>query len=477
MKKPTASAHEKGKFLTGSTMNHVIVMTATASLGLIAIFLVDVANLFYISQLGEQALAAAIGYASTIMFFSLSLSIGLSIASSALVSKAIGAGNMEDARMKATTSIIFAFTAVSMFSIFLFFKIEYFLKLLGATGKTFEIAVEFMHVVIPTMPIIGIALTLSGILRAVGDAKRSMYLTLFGGIATAIFDPILIFGLDMGVMGAAWAIWISRIVILALGFHATVKVHNMLGHTNFKCVKVAFKPYAIIALPTIATQLATPFGNAYVMQAVAEFGDSAVAGWTIIGRIIPVAFGVLFALSGAIGPIIGQNFGAKIYDRVYSAVKDSFIFVTLYTFIAWGLLALLNSHISDFFNASEQAAQIVQLFCIWLAASFLFNGLIFIASAAFNNLGKAIYSTIINWGRATLGVIPFVYVGKTWYGVEGAITGWALGAVMFGLISAIWCIYYVKNLSDDDASDANGLKIELPPTANSPFTTSKGSMT
>ena len=66
-----------------------------------------------------------------------------------------------------------------------------------------------------------------------------------------------------------------------------------------------------IAFPAMLTQLATPFANAYITHEVAPFGDEAVAASAIIGRLVPVAFGIIFALSGSVGPIIGQNFGAR----------------------------------------------------------------------------------------------------------------------------------------------------------------------
>ena len=103
----TATPGKKAVFTTGSTMRHVVVMTATSSIGLVAIFFVDAINLFYISLLGQQELAAAIGYAATIMFFSVSICIGISIAAAAMVGRAIGAGDQERAESRGTSSLVF----------------------------------------------------------------------------------------------------------------------------------------------------------------------------------------------------------------------------------------------------------------------------------------------------------------------------------------------------------------------------------
>ena len=89
----------QGKFVTGSTLKHVLNMTASGSVGLIAVFAVDLLNLFYISLLGQKELAAAVGYAGTLLFFVISISIGLAIAVSATASRALGQGAREKARV------------------------------------------------------------------------------------------------------------------------------------------------------------------------------------------------------------------------------------------------------------------------------------------------------------------------------------------------------------------------------------------
>src|SRR5436309_14009636 len=92
------------KLTRGPIMRHVVVMTATGSIGLMAIFIVDFLNLFYIALLGQQELAAAIGYAGTVLFFKVSICIGINIAGNALVSRALGERQRAEERRLATTS-------------------------------------------------------------------------------------------------------------------------------------------------------------------------------------------------------------------------------------------------------------------------------------------------------------------------------------------------------------------------------------
>ena len=170
---------------------------------------------------------------------------------------------------------------------------------------------------------------------------------------------------------------------------------------------------------------------------MAEFGEAAVAGMAIVGRLTPVAFAVIFALSGAIGPIIGQNFGAGQTDRVARAFREGLIFTAIVTFGVAILLFALRAPIAQLFEAEGVARDLVYLFCGPLALLYFFNGAIFVANAAFNNLGHPFYSTWVNWGRNTLGTIPFVALGALWYGAEGVLIGQAFGGVLFGLW-AMW---------------------------------------
>lgn len=155
-----------------------------------------------------------------------------------------------------------------------------------------------------------------------------------------------------------------------------------------------------------------------------------------------MAFAGLFALSGAIGPILGQNLGAKRFDRLRSTMRDSLKLTLFYVLIIWFLLAIFSQLIAQAFGAQGIAADVIVFFCIFVAGSFLFNGSLFVANAAFNNLGYPLYSTMLNWGRSTLGVIPFVWLGGQWFGARGVIAGYGLGVIFFG-VAGVWLCFRV----------------------------------
>jgi Na+-driven multidrug efflux pump len=225
-----------------------------------------------------------------------------------------------------------------------------------------------------------------------------------------------------------------------------LKKHDLLRLPSVAALRETLPTFMAIGLPAVLTQIATPVGNAFVTHAIAPFGDGAVAGWAVVVRLIPVAFVVLFALSGAIGPIVGQNLGAGRFDRLRQTLRQSLALVLGYVAIVWLLLALGANLIADAFGAQGEAREVIVFFCRFVAGSFAFNGALFVANAAFNNLGFAFYSTALNWGRATLGVAPFVWVGATLGGTQGIMAGYGLGVVGFGAIGIWLCFKTVDRL-------------------------------
>jgi putative MATE family efflux protein len=421
------------KFVTGSILRHILVMTGAGAAGLMAIFAGDLANIYFLSLGGDESVVAAVGYASSILFFSTSIGIGLSIAAMALVAPAIGAGLRARARRLSVHTHVLTFIVSAILSIILWFVIERILTLIGAAGETHRLATVYLMILIPTLPMLALGMTSMAVLRSVGDARRAMHVTLYGAVVNTALDAVFILYLGWGITGAALASLLARVVVMGIGLHGVIRIHDLMGRPKMATLRADVPAFAAIAVPAVLTNVATPAGNAYVTMALAAFGDGAVAGWAIIGRIIPVAFGAIYALSGSVGPILGQNFGARKPDRMREVYTLSLVVMAAFTGIAWLIMAALADVLANAFNADGDARALIVYFCRWLSPLFVFLGALFIANAVFNTLGRAHFSTLFNWGRATIGTVPFVLAGASIAGAEGVLAGNMIGGVVFGI--------------------------------------------
>ena len=437
----------QGTFTTGSTMRHVVVMTATASVGLMALFLVDAINLFYISLLGVTELAAAIGFAGSIQFFMISLSIGLMIAGSATVSRAIGAGDRAAARRMATSGMVTAVLLMGVIAALVWIWRVEALRLLGAKGAALEQAGAFLAIVLPSLPLLAVGMAAGGTLRAIGEARRAMYVTLGGGALAAVIDPILIFGLDLGLTGAAIATVAVRFCIAGIGLWFVIGRHDMLAPPRLGDCSTDLPPLLAIALPAMATQLSTPFGNAYLTTTVAEHGDGAVAGWAVVGRLTALAFAGIFSLAGAVGPIVGQNAGAGLSARIVATFRDALIFAGVYVLTVWLVLWLMADFVVLGFGLDPDGAKVVHAFIRYGAGAFLFTGALFVTNATFNNLGRPHWSTLCNWSRDAI-AIPVLAILLGGAGVAAAVWIQAIAAIAVGTGATLICWRFIIRAHD-----------------------------
>ncbi len=436
----------RGRFLTGSTMGHVVRMTMAGAIGITFVFLVDAANLYWISKLGQPQLMAAIGYAFAIQFLSVSAGIGLMIAATALVSRAIGAGKRRLARQQAASALIIGVMIQSAAAALIFIFRHQLVDMAGAKGETAALAARYLALTIPSLGVMAAGMIANATLRAEGDGMRSMSVTLMSGGVALVVDPFLIIGLGWGLDGAAAGVVLSRFVMLAAALYFATRTHDLIARPRRRDCLGSLRPYLAIALPAILTQMATPVGNYIFTSVMSQFGDEAMAGWAVVGRLTVVAFGGIFSLAGAIGGIFGQNFGARDFGRVRSTYRDAILFGLIYTLVTWAVLVAASGAVSRAFALPESAAVVLHAFTHYGAAGFVFASALFVSNSAFNAMGKPRRSTLTNWTRDGILSLPLALWFAGAFGAPGVIYAQATAGVLVGLVAAAWGWHYVTQL-------------------------------
>lgn len=436
----------QGRFLTGRVMGHVVRMTLTGATGITFVFLVDALNLFWVSQLGEPRQVAALGFAFSIQFLSVSTGLGMMIANTALVSRQIGRGDRARARRSAAGAMGLAFISQSLVAALIMLGAGSILGFAGAEGETLELARRYIWITMPSLPIMSAALIASSTLRAEGDGVRAMAVTISSGTIALFIDPVLILWLGLGIDGAAISVVVTRSAMCVISVWFVVRVHDLLARPGLSVCHQVLGPFWRLAWPAILAQMSAPVGNFILTSIISTFGDSAVAVWAVVNRLSLVAFGGIFSMAGAIGGIFGQNAGAQLHDRVKRTYIDALIFAFGYTLLVWLVLILLAPAIARAFALPEEGAEVFDAFIYIAAGSFVFTGIMFVANASFANLGRPGHATIVSWLRDGVLLYPLGWIMAGTFGAAGAVYGQSVTNFLVGVGAAIFGWIFVIRL-------------------------------
>ncbi len=415
-------------------------MAGANTISLLALLACDLVDMYFLSRLGHQELAAAIGFAGILLFFLVSVGLGMQIAMAALVARAEGQHNRPLARRLCTHALLVNVVFTSILSLLVWFWLSPLLELLGARERTLALAVSYCELVVPATPLLVCGMCAAAALRALGDARRSLWVTLVAAAVTLVLDPLFIVGMGLEIRGAAFAALVSRLALAVVGMWLLAVVHRFLVAVRWQALRSDMVAVANIAGPSILTTLATPVGSGYVLRTMADYGDSAVAGVAILGRILPVVFAFTFGIIMAMGPIVGQNAGAGRFDRVRQALLIAIRYNALYALGVWCLMLIAREEIITLFGATGEGARLIHFYLTWLMGGFLFVGVMMIAVAGFNNLHLPVLATGFNVGRVLLGVLPLVTLGSIILGARGILLGEILAMVLWGSL-AFWVLW------------------------------------
>jgi len=411
--------------------------------GLISILLINLVDTFYISMIGVKELVA-ISFTFPVTFTLMSFSFGIGIGAASVISRAIGEGDHHRVQRLTTDSLLLVALIILVVAGLSYLNLDAIFRLMGATDESLPLIEEYMipwlmGVVFVVIPIVG-----NSAIRATGDTKTPSIIMVIAAVVNAVLDPILIFGYgpfpEMGIEGAAIATVISYISIMIVGLWMLGKRERMLtaNWPGIAEILSSWKALLYIGIPAMLTQLLFPVSNAVLTRIAADLGDATVAAFGVGSRIESLAMIGSMALSSVIIPFIGQNYGAKKFDRIKTASRFVLRFALIWGITVWAFLALFSGGIAWAFSDDLEIQTLIKQFFWIVPFGFGFHGISQLVSGSCNALHRPFHSTIINIMRLFLFLIPLVYLGSQIWGTTGFFIGIALGNLATGTIAWYW---------------------------------------
>ncbi len=430
----------------GSVTGHLWRLWWPMIAAVFAMMTVQLVDSYFVAQLGTTKLAA-LGFATRVMFVVMALAIGLGAGAVAVTARAAGRGSDEELRDLATASTLLALLIVGPVSLIGAVFSGPLFRAIGAPEELIPDIVAYMQVWFGGLALFVMPLVATNILRAVGDSIVPAILMISSAVLNAVFDPIFIFGWgpipELGIAGAAWATLASRVIMFVGAMWLLVKVRGLISFTPppWARMRAAWSEVLRVGAPAVLSNMINPAGQTIATSAMATAGVAAVAGFSSIALVIETFSLVpLFALSAAIGPVTGQNFGAGKTDRAIRAFHVAFLasiacaVLTAIVFWASGDWIVAQFNRENDPEVARFALGYLHLVPITTAGF----GIMMAMSAGLNAIGRPIPGVIVTSVRSLLLYAPGVWIGLKLGGPLGAFIAIAVANIFAGVMSTAW---------------------------------------
>lgn len=421
-------------------------MTMQVLVGMVTLMTFNLVDTFFIGLLGTEPLAA-ISFTFPVTFTIISLAIGLGIGTSAIIAKALGAGQLEQAKQDGFGALILSFIMVVVLAYITYICTDLIFLSLGASNELLPLIHDYMDIwyvgaVFLMSPMVG-----NAVLRASGDAKTPSHIMAAGALINAVLDPLLIFGLgpfpELGMKGAAiasviaWACGLFYVYYILAIKKKLISV-KLLGVSEF--IEIS-RRILKIGLPAAGANMLTPIAMAILTAMIAGHGNAAVAGFGVGSRIESIACMVVLALSMTLPPFISQNFGAMQWDRVEQAYRQVIKFVLIWQFVVYLVLAASAGYIALAFGKDDpQVMQVIKLFIWTLPLGYGLQGIIILSNSSFNALHKPMNALCLSVIRLFIFYLPCAFLGSKFYGLSGLFIGALIGNLFTAAIAYNWFV-------------------------------------
>jgi len=419
-------------------------------LGMLAIVINGVAGAFFVARVSTDQLAA-VSFTFPVSFIVGAIAMALGTGTSAVASRLFGSGNRDEVkRLTAHAMLLGVLCGVAVLVAGLL-TIDPLFRLLGADEKVLPLIHRYMRIYYWGGIFLVVPMIANSVLRAAGDAKRPAMIMTTAAVLNVIIDPILIFGLfgfpRMEIDGAALGGVLSNALTMCASGFFVIRREKLVDFHNLApgLIGDSWRRILHVGLPSLTSSLVAPVTTAFITRQIAGFGPEAVAGFGMASRLEGLTLLAMMALSAAMTPFVGQNFGARRLDRVREGVYFAFRFSLMYGVGAAVVLLVFGGFIADLFGLAGQARDTALLHMHIVPLSYLALGCAMTVNGALNALGRPMAAMWVSLSRTIAVYAPLAWVLSQFLGIVGIFIAAAAANVISGTIGFLWFRFALKD--------------------------------
>jgi len=454
-----AAASDRGDLTTGPVAAHLRRQATPFGLGLVAIFSLEAADMYFISRLGDTPLAA-VSFTMPVIWLIYGIGIGFEAGAASCVSRAIGRRDAERARRLTIDTMVLASAVAALLAVVGLQTIAPVFALLGATPEVMPMIHDYMGIWYWVAPLDMALWTSLASMRARGNTLFESKVITAVALLNLVLDPIFIFGLfgfpRLEVAGAALATLLSTTVMLL--FTVSWMGLRLRAYANplapLQTVLDSWRHMLAIGVPAMITNAIIPLSAGIVVSLIATYGVDAVAGYGVAMRIEPMFLIPFYALSAVSSPFFGQNFGSGKFDRLLEARRAVARFCIAFGLLLAAALFLAARPLAGLFSESEAIGGVAVSYLWIVSVSYGAYGIVMSCNASFNGMGRPIPGVIVSACRVLLLFLPLALLGRALLGLEGLFAATTLSNLAMGAVAFSWLGYQVRREARNPATSA-----------------------
>lgn len=421
--------------------------TLPAMVGTVVMSVYNIVDRIFIGQ-GVGPLAIS-GLALTFPFMIVLMAFGMLIGagSASRISITLGENDTEKAEKilgnAVTLTFLISGTVVLLSLIFM----TDLLRLFGGTDNTIQYAYDYMIIIIPGGVLTALYFGLNNIMRASGHPRKAMFNILLGAVVNLILDPIFIFVFDWGIQGAAIATVISYFIGTVNGVsHFLLKTTPIRFHfRNLKLEKDIIWSIISIGLSPFSMQIGASFVVVLINSTLLKYGgDLAIGAYGIVNSINMLVVMFIIGLNQGSQPIIGFNYGAKNYQRMFLALKYTVVVGTVLSTLGFIFGTFFPHQIVTLFTRDEELQQIATEAQRISVMMFPLIGFQIVVSNFFQSIGKAKMSIALSLTRQFIFLLPAIFILPPIFGLNGAWAAMPVSDGLSSIVSALTFLWFYK---------------------------------
>ncbi|SEF75829.1 putative efflux protein, MATE family [Alcanivorax sp. DSM 26293] len=412
---------------------------ALGVMSLLGFYLVDS---IFVARLGTAPLAAQ-SFTFPLAFLVIGVQVGIGIAIAALISRAIGAGQQDQANRLGALVLTGGGLLLGGLLLLLWLLQAPAFSLIGASDAIRELIRPYWAIQVLAMWVGGVLYFGYSLFRAHGNTRFPGLMMVLTSLLNLMLDPILIFGVGdwdgFGLPGAALASLLAfaiglGILVLALRGKGWVQRHGMLVQ-----MRVSAWPFAQIAGPAMISQLMPPLAAMLATALVARAGDQAVAAWGMASRLESFSIVLVLGMTMALPPWLGRCYGGNDWDTVRRLMRVAAAMVIGWQLVLGLLMALLAAPLAGLLVDTAPVQAYLTLLIRWLPPSYGLLGVCMLVVSASNALGWPMRAMLISFLRLFLCYLPLLWLGYQLGDFGGLALGAAFGNLLAGVMA--WMFY------------------------------------